>query len=135
MKQKVTAKRVTVSQQDSGQILQKKEIIKRSKSTFTSNDVLAGNMKRENKKPADQISSRVVLQESLPQDIGDLIINGIIYFGTDNPLNYALASYKGKDQMKLTTGDRLKEVQILEIQPEKIVFIFQDKIFEKKLGN
>lgn len=88
----------------------------------------------KNEKLTNHLPTKVILQRALPQDIRDLKINGIIFFGQDNPLNYALATYRGKDPIKLKAGDRLNEVEILVIQPEKILLIFQDKIYEKGMG-
>ncbi len=79
--------------------------------------------------------TKAIPSKALPQDIADLKISGIVFFGEGAPLNYAIASYKEKNQIKLKEGDRLDDIEVLEIQSEKILLIFENKVFEKKMGN
>ena len=78
--------------------------------------------------------AKAIQSNALPQDIVDLRISGIVFFGEGIPLNYAIASYKGETQMKLKEGDLLDDIEVLEIQSEKIILLFKNKSFEKKLG-
>tara|TARA_B100000315_G_scaffold252069_1_gene288084 strand:- start:2194 stop:3009 length:816 start_codon:yes stop_codon:yes gene_type:complete len=89
----------------------------------------------EDENPSDNFPSKTVSRTVLPQDIVDLEVSGIVFFGEGASLNYAIASYKGKSQIKLKEGDSLDGIEVSKILPEKILLIFEDKVFEKKLGN
>ena len=90
---------------------------------------------QEDENSSHSFPSKTVSQSVLPQDIVDLEVSGIVFFGEGASLNYAIASYKGKSQIKLKEGDSLDSIKVLEIQSEKILLIFKNKVFEKKLGN
>ncbi len=90
---------------------------------------------KEDENPSHSFPSKTVSRTALPQDIVDLEVSGIVFFGEGASLNYAIASYKGKSQIKLKEGDRLDDIEVLEIQSEKILLIFKNKVFEKKLGD
>ena len=89
---------------------------------------------KKKEKPTQGGLSKAVSHEAIPHGIQDLKIKGIVFFGEDNPLNYALASFKGESQIKVKEGSRLDDIEVLEIQSDKILLIFKNKIFEKKLG-
>ena len=90
---------------------------------------------QEDENPSHSFPSKTVSRTVLPQDIVDLEVSGIVFFGEGASLNYAIASYKGISQIKLKEGDSLDDIKVLEIQSEKILLIFKNKVFEKKLGN
>lgn len=79
--------------------------------------------------------TKAIRSKALPQDIADLKISGIVFFGEGATLNYAITSYKGKSQIKLKEGDRLDDIEVLEIQSEKILLVFENEVFEKRLGD
>ena len=89
---------------------------------------------KKNENPVHNLSSKTVSQEITPQGIDDLKISGIVFFDDNTSLNYAIGSYKGGDQIKLKEGDRLDEIEVIEIKPEKVLLIYQNKIFENKMG-
>jgi hypothetical protein len=89
---------------------------------------------KKNEKLVHNLSSKTVSQEITPQGIDDLKISGIVFFDDNTSLNYAIGSYKGGDQIKLKEGDRLDEIEVIEIKPEKVLLIYQNKIFENKMG-
>lgn len=89
----------------------------------------------EDERPSHNIPTKTVSQTAMPQGTVDLEVSGIVFFGEGASLNYAIASYKGKSQIKLKEGDRLDDYEVLEIHSDKILLIFQNKVIEKKLGN
>lgn len=88
-----------------------------------------------NKHQREAAPARLVLRSNLPPDIQDLKVNGIVFFGEGNPLNYAMASFRGDSQIKLKEGDRLETIGVLEIKSEKLILIFEKQVYEKSLGN
>ncbi len=80
--------------------------------------------------PTKNVSRTVLLQDNV-----DLEVSGIVFFGEGASLNYAITSYKGRGPIKLKEGDRLDDIEVLEIQSDKILMVFKNKVFEKKLGD
>lgn len=109
------------------QLIQEKylpEVLKKLDDSDKKNKILTNN------------PQKIIAGDTLPPDIRDLNLKGIIFFGQDNPLNYVLADYNGEKQIKLKAGDHLLNgIEVLDIRAEKIILIFQDKIFEKGMGS
>lgn len=95
---------------------------------------LTGREKSSQALPRD-IISKPIGERILDERVQDLKIKGIVFFGADNPLNYILANYKEGVQLKLKAGDRLYDMQILDILADKIILDYHNKIFEKGLGS
>jgi len=109
------------------ELIQKKYIPKTLKK-------LTGREKNSKALPRD-IISKPIRERISDERVQDLKIKGIVFFGANNPLNYLLANYKGGVQLKLKVGDRLYDMEVLDILADKIVLDYQNKNFEKGLGS
>lgn len=72
-------------------------------------------------------------QEKLPESFSDLKVKGIIFFGQDNLMNYVLLDYEGQSHIKKKVGDHWNGIELLEIQEDKILLIYQGKTFKKSI--
>ncbi len=85
--------------------------------------------------PINSLLTKPLQQVVSDKNIPEIKVKGIIFFGQNNLLNYVLMDYKGESQIKLKTGDILEDIEVLEIQPDKVILIYQGELVEKRMGS